>query len=127
MSVNITFTINVYVSHGVNRKHQFQIIEDDLDFIKNLVTEFETAECLYLKYRNILENNFPNFVRFFYLNHQVKPGFRSPFKTIHYTDNIRAFYTHGAVAKGRFKLPSWIFWNNIDSGDFLTHFKVDPS
>ena len=124
---NLTFPMNVYVSHGENKKHPFEIYKDDLDFIKNLVNEYETAECLYLKYKNILNDNFPNFSRFFYLNHQVKPGLQSPYKAIHFTDNIRAFYTHGAVVPGHYNKNSAYFHQSIESGHFLTHFRINPS
>jgi hypothetical protein len=126
-SQNLSFPIIVYVSHGANKTHPFTINKDDLDFIKNLVNEYEAAECLYSKYKNILNERLPNFSRFFYLNHQVKPGLQSPYKAIHYTDNVRAFYTHGAVVPGHWKINSAYFHNSIESGHFLTHFRIDPS
>jgi hypothetical protein len=122
-SENVTFPINVYVSHGVNQKHPFEINKEDLDFIKNLVNEYETAECLYSKYEDVLNENFPNFARFFFLDHEVKRGLQSPYKGIHYTDNVLAFYTHGAYIPGHFKSPSWY----LRSTYFLTHFRLDPS
>ena len=126
-SQNLTFPVNVYVSHGANKTHPFNINKDDLNFIKNLVNEYEAAECLYSKYKNILNDNLPNFSRFFYLNHQVKPGLQSSYKAIHFTDNVRAFYTHGAVVPGHWKINSTYFHNSIESGHFLTHFRIDPS
>jgi hypothetical protein len=107
----------------VNLKHPFEINKEDLDFIKNLVNEYETAECLYSKYEDVLNENFPNFARFFYLDHEVKRGLQSPYKGIHYTDNVLAFYTHGAYIPGHFKSPSWY----LRSTYFLTHFRLDPS
>ena len=122
--LNTSFPIHVHLSHGKNKTHPFEIKIEDLEFAKNLVFEYESFECLYRKYKDNFLNVVPNFSRFLYLIHEVKPGLQSPYKGIHYTDNVRAFYTHGPI--NTINSPR-SFFVDINEGHFLTHFRFDPS
>ena len=123
-SNNISFPINVYLSHGEKEMQPFEIDKNDFEHVKNLVEEYESFECLHEKYKDELLNAYPNFTRFLYLIHEVKPGIQSPYKAIHYTNNVRAFYTHGPIDVIN---NGVIFFTNMKNVHLLSHFRYDPS
>ena len=123
-NLNSSLPTYVYLRHGKNKTHPFEIKNEDIEFTKTLVKEYESFECLYQKYKDKLLKVYPNLLRFLYLMHEVKSGIQLPYKGIHYTDNVRALYAHGAIDIVN---NSIYFFANIDEGHFLTHFRFDPS
>jgi hypothetical protein len=72
----------VFLSYGNNQKHPFQISKDDMDFIKNLILQYEQKDFIFKKYKNKLIKASPNFSRFLYLIHETPNYIQPPYKCI---------------------------------------------
>ena len=124
LSNNLSFPINLSLLHGSNEKRSFRILnKDDLEYVKSLVNDYDIFECLYDKYKDKLVKTYPNFSRFIYLATETVWGKMHPYKKIHYTDNVRAIYTHDAIDfTNKYNSKNEII-ADITAGHMLSHFR----
>ena len=116
-------TINISLDNKTD--HKLLIHKNDYNYVEELIKNFDTFNCLKniftsknIKYLNSI------FSRFLYLIIETKPAFQRPFKCLHYTNNVKAIYTHGsilALQNSNYLLPS------IVSGHFLSHFRSNTT
>ena len=112
-------TLKVHLNLKHKYGHYFTILPQDLSYIKQLYNNYFKMKCFFDNFNELLDQNFDSsFKRFIFLatNNKHQMG-----KSVHYTDNTDAVFTHYSTIS---KPGSKILYLKINEG-VLSHFRND--